>query len=117
MSKKTVPPVSIPALPKGLRGKSFTVGGEEYAVLILPNDDSELKPTSLTPAEHEVTKLVLQGYSNTEIAALRRASARTVANQLQSAYRKLGIGSRHELASVAPHLPATAGRAEKSRNS
>ena len=117
MSKKPVPPVSLPAIPKGLRGKSFTVGGEEYAVLILPSDNAEPMAQSLTPAERAVTQLVLEGYSNTEIAALRRASGRTIANQLQSAYRKLGIGSRHELASLAHHFPALSGRAEKSRKS
>jgi DNA-binding CsgD family transcriptional regulator len=57
----------------------------------------ELGPP-LTPAEIEVVRLVLAGHSNQAIAALRRRSSRTVAKQLASAYSKVGVGSRSELA-------------------
>lgn len=51
----------------------------------------------LTDAERDVVVLVLLGLSNKEVAGRRSCSARTVANQLASAYRKLGVGSRGEL--------------------
>jgi DNA-binding CsgD family transcriptional regulator len=44
-----------------------------------------------------VAELALQGLSNDDIARARGTSTRTVANQLASAYRKLGIGSRLQL--------------------
>ncbi|MCA9631916.1 MAG: helix-turn-helix transcriptional regulator [Myxococcales bacterium] len=51
----------------------------------------------LTAAENEVTELVAQGLTNAQIAERRQASERTVANQLQSVFRKLGVSSRSEL--------------------
>ncbi|CAN5635655.1 hypothetical protein BH09MYX1_BH09MYX1_30760 [soil metagenome] len=51
----------------------------------------------LSESERAVVTLAVVGLSNGEIAARRSGSARTVANQLASAYRKLGVGSRAEL--------------------
>ena len=53
-----------------------------------------------TVSERETVRLALQGLSNEEIAEIRQRKARTVANQLQSAYRKLGINSRAGLHAV-----------------
>ena len=52
----------------------------------------------LTPAERQVALAVLAGYSNAEIARTRGSSPRTVANQIASIFRKLGVRSRGELA-------------------
>lgn len=52
----------------------------------------------LTGAEHEVMFHAVRGASNAEIADTRGTSSRTVANQLASIYRKLGLCSRTELA-------------------
>jgi DNA-binding NarL/FixJ family response regulator len=52
----------------------------------------------LSRAEREVVQLMLQGESNGAIAFRRGTSVRTIANQLSAAYRKLGVGSRAELA-------------------
>ncbi len=52
---------------------------------------------ALTPAEREVTAMVLGGASNAEVARRRATSRRTVANQLASVYRKLGVTGRREL--------------------
>jgi DNA-binding CsgD family transcriptional regulator len=52
----------------------------------------------LTAAEREVAALAARGQDNASIAKARRCSPRTVANLLQSAYRKLGVRSRSELA-------------------
>jgi DNA-binding NarL/FixJ family response regulator len=52
----------------------------------------------LTRAERSVVALALEGKTNAEIARTRGRSERTIANQLACAFRKLGIGSRAELA-------------------
>jgi DNA-binding NarL/FixJ family response regulator len=53
---------------------------------------------SLTAAEWRVARLATHGDSNREIAATLFITVRTVENHLASCYRKLGIGSRQELA-------------------
>lgn len=53
----------------------------------------------LSIAEREVAELVARGLTNREIAELRGTRVRTVANQVASLFRKLGVGSRVELAS------------------
>jgi len=55
-------------------------------------------PIELTAAEREVAELAAKGRANAAIASARRCSPRTVANLLQSVYRKLGVRSRAELA-------------------
>jgi DNA-binding CsgD family transcriptional regulator len=52
---------------------------------------------ALSPAERDLVELALAGHSNAAIARKRRCSVHTVANQMSSAYRKLGIASRREL--------------------
>jgi DNA-binding CsgD family transcriptional regulator len=52
----------------------------------------------LTPAEREVSRLAARGLSDAAIAARRGRALRTTQNLLASAYRKLGVGSRAELA-------------------
>jgi len=54
---------------------------------------------SLSPTERQVAELAGRGRSDAEIAAARHTSRRTVENQLQNVYRKLGVHSRVELAS------------------
>lgn len=86
------------APPAGLRGKRFECDGQEFAVLVFPLASAPAPSSALTEAERAVAALVLRGLSNEEIAALRRSSPRTIANQLQAIYRKLRITSRIELA-------------------
>ncbi|MGE4163029.1 MAG: LuxR C-terminal-related transcriptional regulator [Vicinamibacterales bacterium] len=52
----------------------------------------------LTDAEHAVARLALAGRSTAEVARHRATSPKTVANQLQSVYAKVGVTSRAELA-------------------
>lgn len=52
----------------------------------------------LTPAEQEVLALVLDGFDNASIAEARKTTTRTVANQVASIFRKVGVASRSELA-------------------
>jgi len=54
---------------------------------------------SLTASERRVAELAAAGATNREIAASLVISVRTVENHLARCYRKLGIGSRRDLAS------------------
>jgi DNA-binding CsgD family transcriptional regulator len=54
----------------------------------------------LTPRESQVARLAADGHANKEIAALLGISARTVGNQLQHVYQKLGIHHRESLAAA-----------------
>jgi DNA-binding CsgD family transcriptional regulator len=83
--------------PTELRVSHLSVHGEELAVLSYWLPSIRL-PEVLTPAERFVVREILAGRSNEEIAAQRGTSERTVANQLSAIYRKLGVGSRAELA-------------------
>ncbi len=53
----------------------------------------------LTFAERDVLRLLIEGQSRTQIAAARSTSARTVANQMGSIFRKLGVSGRRSLLS------------------
>ena len=86
----TVPRESRPELDLRRVGRSDH-GGD------VPLADLELPP-ELTVAERAVAALVLAGESNAAIARTRRSAISTVANQVASIYRKLGVGSRAELA-------------------
>jgi DNA-binding NarL/FixJ family response regulator len=88
--------------PPGLEVVSIDVQGRELVLLRFPIPAPRL-PGSLSRAEREVVAGVLQGRSNAEIARERGTSLRTVAVQLQSIFRKLGVGSRTELAATLLH--------------
>ncbi len=51
----------------------------------------------ISPAERRIVREVCAGRRNGEIARLLGKNLGTVKNQLSSAYRKLGVGSRVEL--------------------
>lgn len=51
----------------------------------------------LTASELAVVDAVARGLTYREIAFLRQRSVHTIANQLASAYRKLGVSSRREV--------------------
>lgn len=64
-------------------------------------------PELLTPREKEAVVLAARRLSNREIARQLGISVRTVDNHLHSAYSKLGVGGRTELAEVFwPHQPS-----------
>ncbi len=54
--------------------------------------------SALTRSEREVANLALQGESSVNIARHRGVAVRTIVNQLSSAFHKLGVRSRSELA-------------------
>lgn len=78
------------------RAQRVAWGQSECWLISAPRPDRGL-PIELTQAEEAVTRLLVEGHPHTRIAALRAASPRTVANQLASAFRKLGISGRAEL--------------------
>lgn len=69
---------------------------EDVVILRMPIRGADLN-ARLTPAEIEVVELACAGLSNAEIARRRGCAQRTIANQLASVFRKLSVGSRHEL--------------------
>jgi DNA-binding NarL/FixJ family response regulator len=83
--------------PDGLTASVFEIGGERLVVLGYPITHDA---SGLTRAEQDVVDGALAGKSNRRIAVERGRSARTVANQMASAFRKLGVASRSELAAV-----------------
>ena len=70
---------------------------------------------SLTPTEHRVVDLVVEGLSNPKIGERLFISRRTVQTHLAHVFTKLGISSRTQLAAVAtrrrpaPQIPTAAG--------
>ncbi len=83
----------------GLRTKmaEVSVKGEELLVGAYPLID-EKRVSVLTDTERTVLAHLLAGSTNSNIAQRRHTSESTVANQVQSIFRKLGVASRSELA-------------------
>jgi DNA-binding CsgD family transcriptional regulator len=54
-------------------------------------------PAQLSSAELAVVRQLVQGSSHAQISRVRGTSTRTVANQLSTAFRKLGVSGRGEL--------------------
>lgn len=74
----------------------LTYEGARYHVLQLRRPDVALARV-LPPAEAQVLRARLEGQSHRSIAVRRRTSARTIANQLASAARRLGVSGRIEI--------------------
>ncbi len=89
--------MSSPKRPGGAEVFELEHAGQSLIVISVPVP----RPTrALTDAEYDVARDAIEGFSNAEIARRRGRSARTVANQLASIYRKLGVTSRAELAAI-----------------
>ncbi len=80
----------------GPRVERVNINGLDVYVLSVPLEP-EL-PDALSATEREVVLLALRGASNAEIAAERGTALQTVANQLRSAFQKMDVNSRGELA-------------------
>ncbi len=96
--------------PTGLRQRfrELELAGEPLAFGELAVGDAGAL-ARLTESEREVAVALLLGGTAREIAARRGVSERTVANQAQSIYRKLRVGSRAELAAKLSGVGAGAG--------
>jgi DNA-binding CsgD family transcriptional regulator len=90
MTRQPAPP------PADLAAWRMDTDRASLAILSYPLPEASLE--QLTPAERDVVRRALAGAGNKEIAWARGTSLRTIANQLTSAYRKLGVTSRRELA-------------------
>ena len=62
---------------------------------------AEASPGALTPVEISLTRLVVEGLSNRQIAAAMHYSAKTVEAYLSRIYAKTGFASRVELTRAA----------------
>lgn len=78
------------------RLRTVTHAGRTYSVVSTPRPERSLAD-ALSRAEYAVTRLLLEGKTHAEIAAVRNTSVRTVANQLAAAFHKLGVSGRSEL--------------------
>lgn len=77
------------------RAFTMRIGGRQLLVLSTSRPPSI---ASLSETERLVLRALLAGDSNAAIARRRGTSVRTCANQVASIFRKLGVGSRAELA-------------------
>lgn len=69
---------------------------QDVYVLSIPNP--VVQPTMGLPgAEREIIGALLEGLSNQDIAARRRTSVKTVANQLAKLFERFEVHSRMEL--------------------
>lgn len=84
--------------PSARATKAILSQNQQYArqSICVARPDNELS-SWLSPAEYAVTRLLVEGRSYEEMAALRHTSKRTVANQLASAFHRLRISGRAEL--------------------
>jgi DNA-binding CsgD family transcriptional regulator len=85
------------APPRGLAVDAFTAAGEEFLIFSWEHEPPSRPGVALTAAERDVLERVVRGDSNADIARVRKASVRTVANQVASLLRKTGAESRFDL--------------------
>lgn len=77
-------------------------GSRRVAVIVEPAHPARIAPLlmsayGLTERERDLTRLVLRGYSTTEIAGELSLSAHTVQQHLKSVFEKTGVRSRRDL--------------------
>jgi len=75
------------------RVSQLQVGNEAYTVVSAERPDLRF-PVELSHAEAAVVRSLIAGHSYAEISGERATSQRTVANQLATAFRKLGVSGR-----------------------
>ena len=97
---------SGPTPPAGLVVSRVGTSRDQLAIFSFP---LAAEACALTRAESEVARALIEGKSNDAIARARGTSVRTVANQVASVYRKLGVQSRAELVATSA-LVAASGR-------
>jgi DNA-binding CsgD family transcriptional regulator/tetratricopeptide (TPR) repeat protein len=84
----------------GAQPLADAVRAEIYATGARPRTTAVRGVRALTPSERRVADLAAGGQTNRDIAQTLYVTPKTVEVHLSSTYRKLGIGSRHELASA-----------------
>jgi DNA-binding CsgD family transcriptional regulator len=91
------------APPHGLRSGWLALDGQRVLVLSFPvvaevTEACAPPLPQLSAAERAVALMLLAGHRRAAIAQLRGAAIGTVNKQVECVYRKLGVGSRRELA-------------------
>jgi DNA-binding NarL/FixJ family response regulator len=83
----------------GVQGLSRAVRAVRVANLtfVMLERPDRLLTDKVSPAEVDILQMRAEGMTHAQIAARRKTSKRTIANQLASAWRKLGISGRNEL--------------------
>jgi len=84
----------------GADGLAEQTRAELYATGVRPRGAERTGPGSLTVSERRVAELAVEGHTNKEIAQELYVTLKTVEVHLSSCYRKLGIGSRRDLAAA-----------------
>ncbi|HWA75918.1 MAG TPA: LuxR C-terminal-related transcriptional regulator [Polyangiaceae bacterium] len=87
---------------------------QKVQVVSAPRPDLRL-PARLSNAELSVVRRLLEGSSHAQISSERGTSARTVANQLATAFRKLGVSGRGQLVDRLIHHTMDTHRAQRAR--
>jgi DNA-binding NarL/FixJ family response regulator len=82
--------------PDGVAARRF-VGTTGEGLTLTYRSPSWPLPPCLTPAERGVVEGLVAGQSHAAIARKRRVSVHTIASQLATAYRKMGVRSQLEL--------------------
>jgi DNA-binding NarL/FixJ family response regulator len=75
-------------------------------VLFVQELPSIPKIDALTESEQDVLELLLNNYDTATISETRSTSPRTTANHIASIFKKLGVGSRAELAAKIASMSA-----------
>ncbi len=74
--------------------------GEANLVLSVEMPLASLARASLSQAERDIASSIIEGRTRAEIGARRGTSLRTLANQINSIYRKFRVSGRRELIAV-----------------
>ena len=96
----------VAALEHGVVVPGSSAAGADTAWLELEVTLAERELGRLTDAERVVALFALDGCTNAQIASIRQCSPRTVANQVASAFRKLGVRCRLELIRCLASVPS-----------
>jgi len=99
----TLSPTDALSAPDGLAVESDS-NEPDLLILSFPVRERAEFSALLTSAESEVLMSLRSGLTNAQIANRRGVSVRTVANQLASLFRKLGVSSRLDAAIAASNL-------------
>jgi DNA-binding CsgD family transcriptional regulator len=94
--------------PPGFVARRFLAGNDDLVVASFPLAQPAAQAgTPLTASEREIIKALMAGHSYAAIAQARGRAVSTVAKQVGSVFRKLGVSSRAELAArgVLPPSP------------
>jgi len=89
----------LPIFWRDLHGPAYAIDAMDARLVALSEQIDAEGFAWLTPAERAVAKGLLAGLSDKEIAHARSCSRRTIGRHSAAIYRKLGVGSRLELAS------------------